>query len=199
MVKRPGRIAVRRSARNSRTTGYRNSTAVPAQLAQALASPRPPVSSPPSNSRPGSSGEPAVVGATPYKPPAVSLRGSTRSLALKAGEPLEISSNQGCNALQPTRVLARSGIAPKEAPTATTASKQPNGEVSDEMAVPALFETRIRRTSDSHARRHVPFGRGDCRRARNLDVRYVLKRILGLSASTACRRSRKSLKVMPTL
>ncbi len=126
LVKRPGRIAVRRSARNSRATDHRNSTAVPAQFAQALASARSPVSSPPSNSRLGSSGESALVGVTLYKPQAVSLRRSTRSLALNAGEPLEIRSNQGCNALQSNRVCDHPSIASIE----TAVSQQPVGEIS---------------------------------------------------------------------
>ncbi len=137
MVKCPGRIVVRRSTRNFGTADHRNFAAAPSQFAQALASHRPPVSSLPSEFRLGSPGEPALVGATLYEPQAVLLRGSTRSLTLKAGEPLEVTSNQGCNALHPNRVRAHPSIASKE----TTVSKQPVGEISDEIAEPALFET----------------------------------------------------------
>ncbi len=126
MVKLPGRIVVKRGARNLGTADHRNSTAAPSQFAQALAPPLPSVLSLRSNSRLGFPGEPVLVGATPYKLQAASTRGSKGSLALKAGEPRDISANQGCNALGPSLVRSH----PTVTPTETAASKRPNGEIS---------------------------------------------------------------------
>ncbi len=67
MVKRPGRIFVKRGARYLGRADHRNSTAATSQFAQALAPPLPSVFSPRSNSRLGVPGEPALVGATSYK------------------------------------------------------------------------------------------------------------------------------------
>ncbi len=67
MVKLPGRIFVKRSARYLGRADHKNSTTAPSQFAQALAPPLASVLSPRSDSRLGFPGEPALAGAASYK------------------------------------------------------------------------------------------------------------------------------------